>query len=380
MLHASHINSITDIDATAWDALLPRNQPFVQHGFLAALEVSGSASPESGWQPRHLLLHDEQGALAAAAPLYAKAHSYGEFVFDFAWANAYRQLGMAYYPKLVNGVPFTPVAGPRLLARDDTARAHLARALAALADGDSYSSLHTLFATVEDREALVAARAVLRRDCHYQWYNRGYRRFDDFLAALSSKRRKEIKRERRRMTDAEVRVVVKRPEEIDAELWATLYAFYARTYAMRGQAPYFTPAFFDELHARMADQVLYFVAYHSDVPVGMAFMLFDDTTLYGRHWGCLDDYHSLHFETCYYAGIDYCIAHGLTCFDAGAQGEHKIRRGFEPVATYSAHVMAEPRLASAVADFVTREGALMADYHAQQRERSSFASADSSAP
>ncbi len=380
MLHASHINSITDIDAAAWNALLPRNQPFVQHGFLAALEASGSASPETGWQPQHLLLHDESGALAAAAPLYAKAHSYGEFVFDFAWANAYRQLGMAYYPKLVNGVPFTPVVGARLLARDGAARAALAHHLVALADGHAYSSLHTLFADARGRKALADIGAVLRRDCHYQWYNRDYRDFDDFLAALSSKRRKEIKRERRRMTDADVRVVVKRPDEIDSELWDALYVFYARTYAMRGQAPYLTPAFFDELHARMAEQMLYFVAYHQDVPVGMAFMLVDDTTLYGRHWGCLDDYHSLHFETCYYAGIDYCIAHGLTCFDAGAQGEHKIRRGFEPVATWSAHVMAEPRLASAVADFVTREGELMADYHAQQLERSSFAHEAERAP
>jgi len=375
MYHASHIDSITLIDAADWNALTTTTQPFCRHGFLAALESGDSASAQHGWWPWHLLLHDDAGQLVAAAPLYVKSHSFGEFVFDFAWANAYRQLGLAYYPKLVNAIPFTPVVGPRLLASDADARHALARQLTALAAGDAYSSLHTLFAHNADLRALARAGAALRRDCHYRWYNRGYRSFDDFLAALSSKRRKAIRRERRRIMEAGIRVRVLTPEQLTAPLQRTLYGFYARTYAMRGQPPYLATAFFAQLHARMPQQVRYFVAFHGDVPVGMAFMLLDDTTLYGRHWGSADDYHSLHFETCYYAGIEYCIEHGLACFDAGAQGEHKLRRGFEPVATWSAHCMAEPQLAAAVSDFVEREGALMADYHAQQQARSSFSAA-----
>jgi len=373
MYHTRRSEQIDRVDAASWNALQGDRQPFLHHGFLAALEASGSVSVERGWQPEHVLLYDADNTLVAAAPLYAKQHSFGEFVFDFAWANAYRQLGLRYYPKLVNAVPFTPVVGPRLLARDDGARTALAQALVERADGDSYSSLHMLFGRAADRQALVDSGAVLRRDCHYHWFNRGYHSFDDFLGRLTSKRRKVIRRERRRMAEAGVGIEVRRPVELTPELQATLYAFYARTYAMRGQAPYLTPEFFDELHARMPDQVLYFIAMHHGTPVGMAFMLVDDDTLYGRHWGCADDYHSLHFETCYYAGIDYGIRHGLARFDAGAQGEHKLRRGFEPVATWSAHVMAEPRLAAAVADFVEREGVLMSDYHAQQRSHSSFA-------
>ncbi|HLQ85494.1 MAG TPA: GNAT family N-acetyltransferase [Salinisphaeraceae bacterium] len=380
MYDVRRIDRITALGASAWNALLASRHPFLQHGFLAALEASASAAPEHGWQPAHLLLYDEQETLAAAAPLYSKSHSFGEFVFDFAWANAYRQLGLNYYPKLLNAVPFTPVVGPRLLARDAPARAALARQLAALADGRKHSSLHSLFAGAEDRQALAQAGASLRRDCHYRWYNRGYRDFNDFLAALTAKRRKNIRRERRRMHEAGVHVEVRSPHELTTALQKTLYAFYARTYAVRGQTPYLTPAFFAELHSRMPDQVLYFIAMHHAQPVGMAFMLVDDTTLYGRHWGCAEDYHSLHFETCYYAGIEYCIRHGLCCFDAGAQGEHKLHRGFEPVATWSAHVMAEPQLAAAVADFNSREAALMADYQAQQSTHTSFSATQGAAP
>src|SRR5699024_7643221 len=373
MYHIRRSEQIDSVDAASWNALHGNRQPFVQHGFLAALEASGSVSAERGWQPLHALLYDDDETLIAAAPLYAKQHSFGEFVFDFAWANAYQQLGLRYYPKLVNAVPFTPVVGPRLLARDDAPRDALAQSLVELADGTSHSSLHMLFGRAEDRAALAANGALLRRDCHYHWFNRDYRSFDDFLGRLTSKRRKAIRRERRRIAEAGVGIEVLRPGELTPELQATLYTFYARTYAMRGQAPYLTPRFFHELHARLPDQVLYFVAMHRATPVGMAFMLIDHDTLYGRHWGCADDYHSLHFETCYYAGIDYCIRHGLARFDAGAQGEHKLRRGFEPVATWSAHIMAEPRLAAAVADFVDREGELMSGYHEQQRFHSSFA-------
>ncbi|MES1940568.1 hypothetical protein T5B8_10011 [Salinisphaera sp. T5B8] len=373
MAQLVQLDSILDIPADRWDALCSDGQPFVRHGFLAALEASESVSAASGWVPAHGILKNDTGEIIAAAPLYEKHHSYGEFVFDFAWANAYAQVGLDYYPKLLNAVPFTPVCGPRVLAVDHNARRELAQALAELPGSQNASSLHSLFVDDDSAVALRESGAIARRGCQYRWYNRGYDDFDAFLAQLSSKRRKEIRRERKRMHDAGVEVRVLRPQDIDAELWQTLYAFYGRTYAIRGQAPYLTPAFFNELCQRMAERVRFFVAYHRERPVGMAFMMLGDDTLYGRHWGCETDYHSLHFETCYYAGIDYCIEHGLACFDAGAQGEHKIRRGFEPVATWSYHVISHPRLAAAIDDFCVREADMMESFQREQRERSNFA-------
>lgn len=373
MARLTQVDTILDVPADAWNALCGTGQPFVQHGFLAALEASQSVCAGNGWSPAHALLENDTGELIAAAPLYEKRHSYGEFVFDFAWANAYDQLGLDYYPKLLNAVPFSPVVGPRILAGDAATRAQMAARLAALPEQDGYSSLHTLFPDAASARALADAGATPRRGCQYRWHNRDYQDFDDFLSQLSSKRRKEIRRERKRMRDAGVTIEVRTPDDIDAALWNTLYAFYGRTYAIRGQPPYLTRAFFQELAERLDDRVLFFIAWHRATPVGMAFMMRGDDTLYGRHWGCANDYHGLHFETCYYAGIDYCIEHGLACFDAGAQGEHKIRRGFEPVATWSYHVIVDPRLSSAVEDFCGREAQMMQSFHAEQRERSNFA-------
>ena len=373
MANFRQVQSILDVDAGAWNALVDTEQPFARHGFLAALEASGSVTPDQGWQPAHGLLEDDEGTLIGAAPMYMKDHSFGEFVFDFAWANAYRQVGLPYYPKLINAIPFSPVAGPRILARTDGVRNTLAGVLTELPERMGVSSLHSLFDNDESAAALLGAGAHARRGCQYRWFNRDYHDFDDFLSRLSSKRRKEINRERRRMREAGVRVVALKPDLIDDTLWDILYAFYGRTYAIRGQDPYLTRAFFAELIQRMPEHVRFFVAYHEEDPVGMAFMLLGGDTLYGRHWGCATDYHSLHFETCYYAGIEYCIEHGLACFDAGAQGEHKIRRGFEPIATWSTHVIADPRLETAIADFLEREADMMADYETEQRERASFA-------
>lgn len=373
MARLVQVDSILDVPATSWDDLCASGQPFIRHGFLAALEASGSVSEANGWVPAHCLLENDDGQIVAAAPLYEKHHSYGEFVFDFAWANAYAQVGLDYYPKLLNAVPFTPVSGPRILGRDEQARRALAQAMADLPGEYGASSLHSLFVDADSARQFTEAGACARRGCQYRWYNRDYADFDAFLAQLSSKRRKEIRRERKRMHDAGVQVQAMRPDEIDDELWDTLYAFYGRTYAIRGQAPYLTREFFTELCNRLGERVRFFVAYHRDRPVGMAFMMLGDDTLYGRHWGCETDYHSLHFETCYYAGIEYCIENGLACFDAGAQGEHKIRRGFEPVPTWSYHVIDHPQLASAIDDFCVREAAMMESFENEQRERSNFA-------
>lgn len=364
------IPAIAAVDAARWNALAGAN-PFLQHAYLHALEASGSVGDDSGWQPAHVVV-ESGDALLAAAPLYLKQHSYGEFVFDFAWANAYHRCGLDYYPKLVCAVPYAPVAGARLLARDAATRQLLARALAELPGRVGASSLHALFADQRDLAALREAGALTRRDCHYLWRNRGYRHFDDYLGALSSKRRKEIRRERRRCAEAGIGHRVVAPEAIDDALWDRLYALYARTYFMRGQHPYLTPAFFRHLGAAMPEAVRYVLALRGGEVVAMAFMLEGADTLYGRHWGCAEEFDALHFETCYYAGIDYCIRRGLRYFDAGAQGEHKIHRGFEPVATWSAHVVEEPRLRAAIADFLTREQEMLAGYHAQQRARCAF--------
>lgn len=371
-----HIESLAEVTSAEWNALTPGHNgwryPFTTHEFLETLESTGCISRELGWQPRHLLLKTPDGALQAAAPLYLKTNSYGEFVFDFSWAQAYRQAGGHYYPKLICAVPYTPVSGPRLLAADENAHAALSDALLALPEKEGLSSLHLLFACERDYHALAHRNALLRRDCQYQWFNRDYSSFEAFLAVLSSKRRKEIRRERRRVAQAGIRVDVLRPDAIDQDLADQLYLFYSRTYFMRGQNPYLTPEFFHEIRRKLPEQVLFFVAYQGEKPVGMAFMLRDHNTLYGRHWGCLEDYHSLHFETCYYAGIEYCITHGLQRFDAGAQGEHKIRRGFEPMASYSAHHLTHAGFNSAVADFVQREGAMIADYHRDLRAQCAF--------
>lgn len=366
------VHSLGDIFAPQWNALVGGDYPFTTHQFLHALETTGCLTDDAGWSAHHLILEDASGQLCAAAPLYSKSNSFGEFVFDFSWAQAYHQFGHRYYPKLVCGVPFMPVTGPRLLARDDTSRNELARQLLQLPQASGTSSVHLLFGTTSDLQCLHAAGALLRRDCQYQWHNRHYATFDDFLARLTSKRRKEIRRERRKVAAANIHIDILTPAQTGEALLDTLYAFYARTYMVRGQMPYLTREFFWAIGQLLPDQVLYFVAMHNDDPVGMAFMLRDEHTLYGRHWGCLADYDSLHFETCYYAGITYCIDNGLQRFDAGVQGAHKLRRGFEPVATHSAHFFPHAQFNAAVADFLTRETAAVAQFHARQRATCAF--------
>lgn len=376
------IDSISEVDSKQWNQLLDCSAPgypFLRHEFLRALECSGAASADTGWLANHVL-GERDGVLVAAAPVYRKLHSLGEFVFDFAWADAYHRLGMAYYPKLVACIPFTPVIGPRLLATDPAARRALAEHLCNLPQTQGLSSFHLLYAQAQDRAALPQAQVEFRQGCEFHWHNHGYANFDQFLTRLSARRRKEIRRERRRVHAAGIRVRVLTPADIDAALWSTLYRFYARTYLVRGQRPYLNPEFFRRLAECMPEAVRFFVATGPDGPLGMAFMLVGANTLYGRHWGCASDLDGLHFETCYYAGIEYCIAQGLDRFDAGTQGEHKLRRGFEPVMTYSAHAIRDPRLRAAIADFARREAALVSDLHANHRAHSAFPGKTDCAP
>lgn len=364
------VDKLKTIDSQQWNALLPDTYPFLRHEFLHALEVCGCLAPATGWTPCHFVA-EEDGRLIGAAPAYLKQHSYGEFVFDWSWADAYRRAGQRYYPKLLNAIPFTPSVGPRLLGSPEVRRC-LAEAQRALTAEHDLSSAHALFVTEADAAAFERAGFLARTDCQYHWSNNDYEDFDDFLARLTAAKRKKIRRERRRVMEAGINIETYNADELDEAAWDTVYRFYASTYHLRGQQPYLNLAFFLRLRETMPDRVVVFLAHHGRHPVAAALTLRDDTTLYGRHWGSHDDYHSLHFEACYYQGIDYCIRHGLRHFDAGAQGEHKLSRGFVPVITHSFHWLAHPRLRAAVADFLSRETPLVTEYAAFQESHKPY--------
>lgn len=351
------IAALSEVRATDWDALFGDAYPFTRHAFLDALERSGSVGPETGWTPCHLLLESLDGRLLAACPLYLKSHSYGEFVFDFAWARALESTGRPYYPRLVCAIPFTPSTGPRWAAVDAEAESALLAQLSSLAAAQGASSLHLLFLESSAAEAAAGRGALLREDLQYHWHNRDYRHFDDFLGALSADKRKKLKRERRRLVEAGIRYQRSPAAQLDETEWDALYALYASTYAMRGQAPYLSRAFFS-LYGRHPDSRLWVLRGQLDGrTVMMALFLLSGDCLYGRHWGSLIELNGAHFETCYYQGIDWCIEAGLRRFDAGTQGEHKCARGFEPVITRSAHWLSAPDLHQAVARFLERERA-----------------------
>ena len=360
-MRVRHLERASALPADSWDALFPASYPFTRHAFVVALEEHGCVGPEIGWSPCHTVLSDDEG-IAAIAPMYAKGHSYGEFVFDFAWADASRRIGRPYYPKLINAIPFTPCSGPRLGARDDAARRQLAARLPSVAKASGLSGFHALFLDEADFAAYRDAGMVERNDVQFHWYNApatdgraGYADFAAFVATFTSDKRKKILRERRRVAEAGIRFEVRPGDALSEAEWHRVYALYANTYAERGQAPYLTTEFFLDYGRQPNTPVRLVLAWEGTTMVAVAITLEGGDTLYGRHWGAADHYHSLHFETCYYQGIDYCIARGLRHFDAGAQGEHKLSRGFVPTITRSMHWLAEPRLFEAVADHLERE-------------------------
>jgi predicted N-acyltransferase len=353
-MRVRHLDRASALAAADWNALFPSAYPFTRHEFLSALEEHGCVGPELGWTPCHAVLEDGQG-IAAIAPLYVKGHSYGEFVFDFTWADASRRLGKTYYPKLLNAVPFTPCSGPRLGARDGPSKALLAEALVAVARDSGLSSCHALFVEDEDAAALAAAGMSERSDVQFHWRNAGYADFTAFLATMTSDKRKKILRERRRVTEAGISFVVRPGDDLSEAEWQRIYSLYENTYAERGQAPYLTETFFLDYGRRIGTPVRLVLAYEGSSMVAAAITLVGGDTLYGRHWGAADRYHSLHFETCYYQGIEWCIREGLQHFDAGAQGEHKLARGFVPQRTRSMHWLADPRLFNAVNHALDRE-------------------------
>jgi hypothetical protein len=361
-------DSLAGVPAAQWNALAGGN-PFVRHEFLDALLESGCAGARAGWQPQFLLL-ERDGRLAGALPLFVKSHSRGEYVFDWAWAEAYERHGLAYYPKLVCAVPFTPVTGPRLLAADAAARGALAAA--ALAAAREFSSLHVLFAPQAEAEALRSAGMLLRRTVQFHWENAGYGDFEDFLARLSQRRRKNIRQERRRVREAGVALRWQRGAEIGQREWEFFYRCYANTYAAHGMRPYLNLDFFLRVGAAMPEHFLLVLAERAGAPVAAALDVIAGDTLYGRYWGAVEHVPLLHFEACYYQAIEYAIAHRLARFEGGAQGEHKLFRGLLPTQTLSAHWLAHPRFARAVEDYLARETAGIAQYVNELNEHTPF--------
>jgi len=352
-------NSIDDIAAAEWNHLVGDTCPFLRHEFLQAAETSKSVAPETGWTPRHLTLRGRDGTLRAALPLYQKDHSWGEFVFDWSWAQAYERAGLQYYPKLVSAVPFTPATSHRLLRLDSSdteAASALCDAAIKLAGEANCSSLHVLFPTSDDTPFLRDAGLRLRKDCQFHWHNDSYADFEDFLHKFSSAKRKKTKRDRRRVSEAGITFRRLHGNELDNKWWQIIYRLISITFVRRGSLPYFTLDFFTEISQSMPENVLVIVAEKSDEAIAAAVFFESDQVLYGRYWGSDAHYDALHFETCYYQGIDYCIETGKQVFEPGTQGEHKISRGFVPVTTWSAHWLQHPEFFSAIGDYLVEEG------------------------
>ena len=352
------VDGLAEVPAAAWDACAGSDNPFLCHAFLEALEASGSATAKTGWLPQHVLIEDAEGRLLAAAPLYLKSHSQGEYVFDHGWAQAYERAGGSYYPKLQAAVPFTPVTGPRLLVRPDappdTAETLIA-ALIEVARAHKVSSLHVTFPTRKECERLGAAGFLQRSGQQYHWENRGYAGFEDFLGALNARKRKQIRRERRDALASGLEIETLTGGDLEPRHWDAFYRFYRATTDHRWGGAYLTRSFFDLLHQRLADRVVLVMAREGARYVAGALNLLGSDTLYGRNWGTIGDYPFLHFEVCYYRALDFAIERGLARVEAGAQGEHKIQRGYLPTPTYSAHWVRDRGFARAIENFLARE-------------------------
>lgn len=382
------VSDLAGIDPAAWDALLsrqPEATPFLRHAFLHALHASGSACAETGWHPRYLTLWAGK-RLAAAMPLYAKAHSYGEYVFDWAWADAYVRHGIEYYPKWLSAIPFTPVRGARLIAEDEQTRRLLLEVALALAAESKMSSLHILFPDDAEADLMQEAGMLMRHGVQFHWTNGGegtepggerYASFDDFLATLSQKKRKNIRAERRQVAQAGITFRHLRGSEIDDDAWRFFNRCYRQTYREHHSTPYLNLDFFRRIGAAMPQHLLLVVAEREGQRIASSLLVYDDapevSTLYGRYWGALEYHPCLHFETAYYQPLEFCIAQGIRTFEGGAQGEHKMARGFLPVATRSAHWLAHADFADAVERFLVRERQGIDAYLDELGERNPFA-------
>ncbi|WP_166268017.1 GNAT family N-acetyltransferase [Marinobacter caseinilyticus] len=363
--------SILDIPEAVWDGFSGSTNPFLRHRFFVALETSGCTTAATGWSPSHLMFYLGD-TLIGVAPAYLKTHSMGEYVFDWAWADAYQRYGVDYYPKLLVAVPFTPSVGARLLlsadARDQLTPDPLHRALEVCATELGAHSWHLLFPNSDDQALLTMPGVLQRLGCQFHWFNHGYACFDDFLATLTSRKRKSIRKERRQVSEQGIEFVAFPGETLPDHVLSAFYVFYQATYLKRGQRPYLNLAFFRALQTHQPEQVHVVMAVKDGEMIAGALFLKGQETLYGRYWGCLEEYNHLHFETCYYQGIELAIQQGFQCFDAGAQGEHKLVRGFEPVLTHSYHWVEHPGFRDAITRFTDEEASEVRAYQAAALE------------
>jgi hypothetical protein len=375
------IDRIDGIDPAAWNALLPDSNPFLRHEFLAGLENHGCISEHTGWSPQHFVAKNEQNELTGAMPAYLKYNSFGEFVFDWSWASAYENAGLAYYPKLVSAVPYTPVTGPRLLVHPQADRAAVSEALINAAKkhvrDNRLSGFHCLFPDDADSGVLNGQQLLQRTAWQYHWHNRGYRDFEHYLSFFRSRKRKNVRHERRHVLDTGIQLRVLHGDELDEDQWRTVYRYYCSTFQKKGNYPALTAAFFQHLATVMPRNLVIVVAEYQSQIIAAAINLCSKERLYGRYWGSELDVQHLHFEVCFYQGIEYCIRNGLQAFEPGAQGEHKITRGFLPVKTYSMHWIEDIRFRTAIADFLQREEQALAQHGVQLDKLSPFHGKDS---
>jgi predicted N-acyltransferase len=364
-------DSVGALDKAQWDACAGPDNPFVCHDFLSILEESGSVGPGTGWSPAPITVSDETGRLVAAAPAYLKSHSQGEYVFDHGWADAWERAGGQYYPKLQIAAPFSPVPGPRLLLRDEAAGPTLIAGLEAVTDQNGLSSAHATFITPEQCDDFRAAGWLIRQGNQFHWANDGYATFDDFLSVLSSRHRKDMRKERAKAQEG-LEILHLSGSDLSEAHWDAFWHFYQDTGSRKWGQPYLTRSFFSLLGERMADRTLLMIAQRDGRPIAGALNLIGADTLYGRYWGCSEEVPFLHFELCYYQAIDAAIARGLAKVEAGAQGEHKLSRGYRPVPTFSAHYIPDASFRRAVADYVEREAMALTDDREWLGERTPF--------
>jgi hypothetical protein len=363
-------DSIQQVDAQSWDDLVG-DMPLLSHAFLSALERSGSVGKGTGWQPYPMLVH-EDGKLAGIMPLYVKSHSYGEYVFDWAWADAYKRSGFNYYPKLLSAIPFTPITSQRLIANNAKIQALMIDALGETMHKHQLSSAHVLFPEDDSAAALKQAGWLQRHGVQFRWQNENFTDFEDFLSTLSHDKRKKIHQERKKVAATGVECLRVKGADITPEQWSFFYACYENTYLEHHSTPYLTPAFFQQIGQSMPQNILLILAYLDGKPIASALNIYHQTTLYGRYWGALQYVPNLHFELCYYQAQEFCITENIQYFEGGAQGEHKLARGFKPRPTCSFHKIAHPDFANAIQDFVAKESQGIAAYTNELEERAPF--------
>jgi len=367
--------SLNEIDAQIWNSMLSSNNPFMRHEFLLGLELCNCVSQQQGWQAAHIAAY-ENGNLVGVMPCYIKQHSYGEYIFDWSWADAYHRHGMEYYPKLTNAIPFTPATGERWLCVDSENKEKVVEGLLnkalSLVEEQNLSSFHCLFLQQNQFDYLANKDFLQRHSTQFHWQNKGYQNFDDFLALMSSKKRKNIKRERRRVRESEITFQWLSGDQLNTENAHIMYQFYARTISYYGAQSYLNKDFFEYLATSFNQQTLFLFAKHQDQIIAGGLYFKSNDTLYGRYWGALANFHSVHFETCYYQAIEWCIDNTYQRFEAGAQGEHKLARGLEPNTTYSAHWIAHPEFRNAIDDFLNSEQQHIENYQQTLQSHSPF--------